>query len=107
MKYIAKFVRTEYKTAEVEFEAESEEAAKALINDENNDDIWHLADEKINTEGVSEGFPSIGFVELEEKSVHDERIKKEKEEQERWKNRHKVWADELDNLGIKEEDLPF
>ena len=88
MKFIAKFVRTEYKTAEVEIEAENEEAAMALINDEDNEDIWYKAAEKTRTEGVR-GFPSasVGFVGIEEKSVHDERVKKE-EEKRKWEEKN-------------------
>lgn len=81
MKFIAKFVKATYQSAEVEFEAENEEAAMAIINDEDEDLIWHEAESKMQDHG--EYLPSMEFIKLEEKTAHDERVRKE-EERRKW-----------------------
>lgn len=76
MKFFAEFVKTTYQIAEVEFETENEEAAKAILEDESND-IWYEAAEKAVDH--PDYAPKVELVRLEEKSVHDDRVRDEEE----------------------------
>ena len=85
MKYIAKLVEDFRQEIEIEVEADSQEEAEKIFSTEDDDIIWHDVHRRIQEDFHPVAY-GISLVMLEEKSVHDERVKKEHEKLERDKS---------------------